>query len=76
MRPPSLGREASSSLSGRGLTLLLHLLRSEGLEAKKNAIIDARSSYDPVESLKPAIDACKAHVRPLPHPRLEPFSSL
>ncbi|GAA5890377.1 hypothetical protein JCM8208_002796 [Rhodotorula glutinis] len=33
----------------------------EGLEAKKNAIIDARSSYDPVESLKPAIDACKAH---------------
>ncbi|KPV78593.1 uncharacterized protein RHOBADRAFT_23648, partial [Rhodotorula graminis WP1] len=33
----------------------------EGLEAKKNAIIDARSSYDPVENLKPAISAAKAH---------------
>ncbi|GAA5854616.1 hypothetical protein JCM9279_005712 [Rhodotorula babjevae] len=33
----------------------------EGLEAKKNAIIDNRSSYDPVESLKPAINFSKAH---------------
>ncbi|BGP44950.1 hypothetical protein JCM10450v2_000765 [Rhodotorula kratochvilovae] len=33
----------------------------EGLEAKKNCIIDARSSYDPVENLKPAVAAAKAH---------------
>ena len=57
--------EASPRSSGRWLTSPFYLLRSEGLEAKKNAIIDSRSSYDPVESLKPAINFSKAHVRPL-----------
>lgn len=31
------------------------------LEAPKNAIIDARSSWDPVPGLKRAIDVAKAH---------------
>lgn len=31
------------------------------LEAPKNAVIDARSSWDPVPGLKRAIDAAKAH---------------
>ncbi|BGP12917.1 hypothetical protein JCM10213_004336 [Rhodosporidiobolus nylandii] len=34
----------------------------KGLEAKKNAIIDAKSTgWDPVEAFKPVIAACKAH---------------
>ncbi|GAA5989438.1 hypothetical protein JCM11641_007905 [Rhodosporidiobolus odoratus] len=33
----------------------------KGLEAKGNAIIDARSPWDPVEAFKPSIAACKAH---------------
>ncbi|GAA5994756.1 NADH:flavin oxidoreductase/NADH oxidase family protein [Rhodotorula paludigena] len=33
----------------------------EGLEAKKNAIIDARSPWDPVAAFKPVIAAAKAH---------------
>ncbi|KDE02332.1 hypothetical protein MVLG_07102 [Microbotryum lychnidis-dioicae p1A1 Lamole] len=33
----------------------------EGLEAQKNAIIDKRSPWDPVEAFKPVIAAAKAH---------------
>ncbi|GAA6043533.1 hypothetical protein JCM8097_001206, partial [Rhodosporidiobolus ruineniae] len=33
----------------------------EGLEAKHNAIIDAKSPWDPVEAFKPVIAAAKAH---------------
>jgi hypothetical protein len=36
----------------------------QGLEAKGNAIIDPKNSWDAVAAFKPAIAAAKAHVRP------------
>ncbi|KAJ9112636.1 hypothetical protein QFC19_000656 [Naganishia cerealis] len=36
-------------------------IHREGLEAKKNAIIDKTSTWDPVEAFKPVIAATKAH---------------
>lgn len=36
-------------------------IQREGLEAKKNAVIDKDSPWDPIEAFKPVIAAAKAH---------------